>query len=215
MSIDPFPERVSPRKWCDRNGTINSSIPLGKLLRLSEYLDENHGQAEVCLSFDRDASGTCCLTGTVTARVSLECQRCLKPVAVDLESAVAIKVAANEADSARIAESAADPLEKLEIIVCDDGELNLLSVIEDELIMSLPIVASHADEQCSEAWNRLHAQPPDTARAGQGNIKGMEVLEKLRQELHQDNELKDSTTRDKKRGKKRKKGKKGTEQDKD
>jgi uncharacterized protein len=183
MSIDPFPERVSPRKWCDSKGTINSSIPLGKLLRLSEYLDENHSQAEVCLSFDRDASGTCCLTGTVTARVSLECQRCLKPVTVDLESAIDIKVAANDADSARIAESAANPLDRLEIIVCHEGELNLLSVIEDELIMSLPIVASHADEQCSETWNRLHAKAQEVVLTGQANIKGVDVLEKLRQEL--------------------------------
>ena len=185
MSIDPFPEHVSPRKWCDRNGTINSSIPLGKLLRLSEYLDNNHGQAEVCISFDRDAGGHCCLTGSVNATVNLQCQRCLRPVAVALASKLDIKLAANDVEAGRIADSAADPLERLEIVVCDQGELDLLAVIEDELIMSLPIVASHEDAACNDAFNALHAGGRQEDGRARANIKGLDVLEKLKQELQQ------------------------------
>jgi len=188
MSIDPFPARVAARKLCDGNGTINSSIPLGKLLRLSEYLDDQSGQAEVCLSFDRDASGCCCLTGTVSASVNMVCQRCLDVTKVELASALDIKIAGTEKEAQRIAESSADPLEKLEVVVCDDGEFDLLSIVEDELIMSLPIVAVHDNEQCNAALNSLQnsAENPEPDR--QGNIKGLDVLEKLRQELQQESE---------------------------
>jgi uncharacterized protein len=182
MSNDPFPERVTPRKWCDRNGTINSSIPLGKLLRLSEYLDDNHGQAVVSLSFDRDASGYCCLTGNVSAQVSMQCQRCLETTAVVLKSDLDIKVASDEDEGRRIAEETANSLDRLEIVFSEEGELDLLSVIEDELIMSLPIVAVH-DDQCSDQYGVLHVDSEGQGNTEPGNIQGLDVLETLKQDL--------------------------------
>ena len=188
MSNDPFPERVSPRKWCDRNGTINCSIPLGKLLRLSEYLDDNHGQAQVCLSFDRDANGYCCLTGKVSAQVSMQCQRCLELTAVDLVSDLDIKIAGDNDEARLIADGTANSLDRLEVVVSVEGELDLLSVIEDELIMSLPIVAVHDNEHCNDQFNVLHADAEEQGNnAGQGNIKGLDVLEKLKQDLKENN----------------------------
>lgn len=188
MSIDPFPERVVPRKWCDRNGTINSSIPLGKLLRLSEYLDDDHGQVEVRLDFDRDAGGICCLTGNINARVNMQCQRCLETTTVDLASELAIKVAGSDREAGKIADYVADPLDKLEIVVCEDGELDLLSVIEDELIMSLPIVAAHDNDQCNKRLGKLNREAKDLdihSKSTQSNIMGLDVLEQLKQELKQ------------------------------
>ena len=184
MSIDPFPEHVTARKLCDRNRTINSSIPLGKLLRLSEYLVDTQAQVEVCLSFDRDESGTCCLSGNLTAAVRLQCQRCLEPVTVSLDATLAIKLAQSEPEARKIADQSANTLDKLDVVICKEGELNLLSVIEDELIMSLPIVAAHASDQCNTAFNALHAKTQRQEETMlRSNIKGLDVLQKLKQEL--------------------------------
>lgn len=174
-----------PRKMCNRNGSINSSIPLGKLLRLREYLHDDHGQAQVCLSFDRDESGYCRIQGTVKAVVNMLCQRCLENTAVTLASDLALRVADNDAEAELIAQASTDPLERLEIVVCEDGgELDLLSVVEDELIMSLPIVASHPDDHCSKVLNTLQREDGKQP-ARLGNIKGLDALEKLRAKLQQ------------------------------
>lgn len=186
MSIDPFPERVTPRKLCNRNGSINSTIPLGKLLRLSEYLDDNHGQAEVFLSFDRDEAGHCVISGSLQADVSMQCQRCLEPTPVHLSSDLALTVAEDEDEAQRIAASCADPHGKLEIVFCEDGQLDLLAVIEDELIMSLPTVAAHADDGCNATLNDLHSQARQSAATEQGNVKGLEALEELKKALKEE-----------------------------
>lgn len=186
MPTDPFPARVTPRKLCNRNGSINSTISLGKLLRLSEYLDDNHGQAEVCLSFDRDETGYCVITGTLKADVSMPCQRCLEPTPVSLDSDLALKVAEDEDEARRIAENSDDPHGKLEIVTCEDGQLDLLAVVEDELIMSLPTVAVHDDEHCNETLNALHSRARRQEESGRGNVKGLEALEALKQAIRQE-----------------------------
>lgn len=182
-----------PRKLCNRNASINSTLPLEKLQRLSEYLHDNQGQVEVSLSFDRDDAGFCYISGKVKADVNMQCQRCLKATAVDLESQVTVKVADSDEDVEQITQSSSDPLEKLEVILCDEGELDLLSLIEDELIMTLPIVASHESEECSDELNTLHdkvrqeQKSDDHSLGSKTSIKGLEALEKLKQAL-KDNE---------------------------
>lgn len=191
MSIDPFPERVTPRKLCNSNGSINSIIPLDKFLRFGEYLHDNQGQAEVFLRFDRDEAGHCFIDGTVKADVSMICQRCLKATPVALESAFEIKVADSDGEAGRLAQGGADQLGKLETVICDDGEIDLLSLVEDELILSLPIVASHEDENCSKMLNTLHDESGEFQRTQKGSIKGLEELEALRQELKQNSDKTD------------------------
>jgi len=180
MSIDPFPERVVARKMCQRNGTINSSIPLGKLQRLSEYLHDNHGLAEVCLSFDSDENGIDRLSGTVHATVKMQCQRCLEAVRVELASEFILRIAEDEANAREIAEQFGT---ELEVVSCIEDQLDLLAVLEDELIMDLPIVASHDDDNCSDRLNQLKQSAEKAVPKGQGNIQGLEQLAALKEEL--------------------------------
>ena len=182
MSIDPFPERVAPRKLCHGNGTINSTIPLAKLLRLGEYLDDNHGQAEVFLSFSRDESGLCALAGEAAADVRMLCQRCLDTVDVHLTTTFRLYIAEDEEDAVRIGQKMAEHHDNLDVVVCDDGKLELMTVVEDELIMSLPIVAAHDDLACSEKLNVLR-EKAEKAVSQQGNIKGLDSLEELKKAL--------------------------------
>ena len=174
------------RKLCQQNGTINSSIPLGKLQRLSEYLHDNHGQAEVCLSFDRDESGLDVISGNFNATVNMQCQRCLESVTVDIQSECLMRIAPSESKAEEMAERAGNDPESLDIVICEDGQLDLLAVVEDELIMSLPIVANHETDTCSDSLNDLKQEAAvgqDEKAAGQGNIQGLEQLEALKKEL--------------------------------
>lgn len=184
MSNDPFPERVVARKLCQMNGAINSTLSLDKLPRLGEYLHDKHGQVEVRLSFDRDEGGADVIIGSVNAVVNLQCQRCLEPTPVKVHSDIIMRVANDEDDAAKLtrmlAETAVDRLQKLDIVVCDEGELDLIALVEDELILSLPIVASHNNEQCNDRLNKLREQ---AGKIENTNIKGLDVLEKLKQEL--------------------------------
>ena len=178
-----------PRKLCNRNGSINSTLPVAKLLRLSEFLHDNHGQAEVSLSFGKDDAGHCLITGSLKADVRMVCQRCLDATAVKLASDFAIKVAETDKEALDIGRSSANTLEQLEVVRSEEGELDLLSLVEDELIMSLPIVASHDDKDCSDTLRSLQQQARQAGESQtSGSIKGLEALAELKQALKEEND---------------------------
>lgn len=98
----------------------------------------------------QDARGRPWLRCEVAATVEVECQRCLQPVAVTVDSDRLLYLAAGEADAERIEAVLAD--EHIEVIVAGQS-LDLASVIEDEVLLSLPVVPMHADCSMDSAAN--------------------------------------------------------------
>ncbi len=77
------------------------------------------------------------------ARVWRDCQRCLHPVALDLEVARALRFVANEATAEALdAESEDD-------VLALPRWLDLHELVEDELLLALPLVPMHT--HCPEA----------------------------------------------------------------
>lgn len=90
----------------------------------------------------QDARGRPRLHCQVSGSVELECQRCLRPVSVAVDSDRLLYLAASEADADRLESALAD--EDIEVIVAGQN-LDLASVIEDEVLLSLPVVSMHED----------------------------------------------------------------------
>jgi uncharacterized protein len=176
MSFDPFPERIEPRKLFARNGTVSGFIALGKLQRLCEYLSNKEGQIEVSLSFGRDVSNRRLLSGPINGTVHMLCQRCLKETSVSLHSELKVLVLSNRQWDEALEKSLPEDTEAVKMSD-DEIDLDVTALIEDELILSLPIVAHHEELDCSKELNKLKV----TAQAnevGSGNkaFAGLEVL---------------------------------------
>lgn len=77
------------------------------------------------------------------ARVWLTCQRCLQPAAHELAVARTLRFVPTEEEAARL-----DEAEEEEDVLALPRVLNLHELIEDELILALPLVPRH--EQCPE-----------------------------------------------------------------
>lgn len=100
--------------------------------------------------------------------VPLQCQRCLGVVQVELAVDRAFAFAPDEAEAARLDESSDD-----DVLVASRA-LDLVELLEDELILALPIVPRHED-----------CQPPKVAHATQPTAepdrqRPFEVLKALR-----------------------------------
>ena len=182
MSNDPFPERVVARKLCQQKGTINTLVSFGKLQRFCEYLLDQDGQVKVDLHFDRDESGHKVIKGQIETNVRMLCQRCLEATYVEVASECSVTLADTETEAKKIAERYSGSLDKLEIILCEEGKLELLTLLEDELIMSLPVVAVHDDENCNTELIAIQ-DSAHTLEPVRGKIEGLEALEKLKIEL--------------------------------
>lgn len=135
LTIDPY--RAAAKKL-DYEGCIAAS----DLARLAEMVLSVAGDARVDLSFYEDLSGIVVLEGTVVCPVIMECQRCGGRLSMDLSAQFRYTPDAKK-------------LEELELqdqFDCVDlnslGEVDLYAIIEDELILSLPLIARHSDEEC-------------------------------------------------------------------
>lgn len=96
---------------------------------------------------------------TARATVRLTCQRCLQPVDEALAVARRFRFVADEAEAERLDELAD---EEDVLALPPRGRLDLLPLVEDELILALPLVPRH--EVCPEPLP-LPAEAPASAPA--------------------------------------------------
>lgn len=81
------------------------------------------------------------------APVGRECQRCLQPLMLDLEVSRSLRFVASEAVAAALDAESED-----DVLALGDG-LDLHELVEDELLLALPLVPTHA--QCPQPLPRL------------------------------------------------------------
>lgn len=129
-----------------RNGrTLNGEITVGELPRLAELLANTEGsirytvrgmQADGMLFLLLDMSGIC----------HLRCQRCLEdlPRSVDLASRLQLL----EGDDL-MQDDASDEVDGIEA----SKELDVLALVEDEILLSLPFAPRHDEGVCELATN--------------------------------------------------------------
>lgn len=70
------------------------------------------------------------------------CQRCLQDALIEVKTTLRVVVLGSDDETGEMSSG-------LDSIVADAAGLDLLALIEDELILSLPIVAYHVDGACS------------------------------------------------------------------
>lgn len=139
-----LPRQIDPIKSAQKRSDYQGVIAASDLERLAEVVDKVLADADVQVSFDIDAQGLTYFHGSLHTKVSLICQRCNEPFAQDLSSEFCFApVQAQESLEELELPEAYDPVE-----LGDQGEINLLNLFEDELILSLPIVALHAEGEC-------------------------------------------------------------------
>ncbi|WP_290652263.1 YceD family protein [Aquisalimonas sp.] len=139
MTASTAPKTVDPALLARRDRRLSISIDMDGLERLSGLLAKGGGQVAVDLHFYVDSGRRTLISGAIRAQVTLICQRCLGPVVIDLAPNVHVAVIDCEEDADHLPE-ALDPL------VCPAGELVLAHLVEDELILALPVIARHEDD---------------------------------------------------------------------
>ena len=148
LTVDPF---RSAQKRLDYDGII----PGKELERLAEATEGVISDAEVKLSFDVDVQGLKIVRGDATVDVTLECQRCWENYSHRCEIEFIYCPVVND-DQADDLPDAYEPA-----IVDENGEINLIQLVEDELIVALPQVAMHKEEDCKvNSENMVYGEIP-------------------------------------------------------
>ncbi len=138
MSYGNLPKIVDPRKLAEREVRITGQASVKEMPRVGSYLCEDSDVIDVNLLFSLDERRIRIITGDAKGRVHMTCQRCLEAVQVDVQAEFNLAIAFNE-EKAKQLPRYYDPL------IVEDEEIELLHVIEEELILSLPLVPYHTD----------------------------------------------------------------------
>lgn len=138
---DGWSRLVDAGQLADRRTDIEFRIPLAQLPRVAPQLARAEGNADGVASFGRE-QGLAVVALTVEAALPLVCQRCLRPMSLPVASRTKVVVV----ESAQAAERVPP---EFEAVVADEGRIAVRELVDEELLLALPVVALHEDPaQC-------------------------------------------------------------------
>lgn len=141
-----FPASVDWHRWADAGFVWSGRVPQARLTRLAaQALPPAKDWLVQCELIRRDR--VLWLNGTLKGEVTLPCQRCLQPVTIVVETPVSLALLASEAEAERL-EDGADFILLDEAVAIQEqpaGQLDLLALLEDELLLALPLSPRHED----------------------------------------------------------------------
>jgi uncharacterized protein len=161
MSV-ALPDQLDPWRAVRSGVSFAGSIPLAELPRLSAAVlpDVGAEPSEVSfqLSFARDPDRGAVVTGWARAGVRLRCERCLGEMTLPVDARLALALLATEAGASELTDDL-DPL------ILGEGTLRPRDLIEDELLLAIPVVPRHPEGECAaplgpgDAESALEAMP--------------------------------------------------------
>jgi uncharacterized protein len=136
--LSRLPERIEPLVLAESGREFSGSLELAGLARLAPLLASQQGTLAVTLLLDRDEVGMRYLAGRVSGRLELACQRCLAPMEFALDSGFRLGLVRSE-------EEAQDLPAGYEPLLVAAEPMPLAEIVEDEVLLALPVVALHRE----------------------------------------------------------------------
>jgi uncharacterized protein len=153
LDVDPL---------ADGQAAIDVAIPLAAFPRLSPQLAVTEGEVRGQVRFTREI-GVPVADVEVSGELPLTCQRCFGPMSLPVESRERVAMVAGAAEADRVPQGR-------ETILAPDHRISIRDLVEEELLLALPIVPLHDvdDEQCQaeglDAASEHEAPAQDTQR---------------------------------------------------
>lgn len=137
MFEHPLPSTIKPLKLARQQGKLKGFMPLDLMPALVADCIDREGRLEADLQLDMQGRWPV-LSGVATARLKMLCQRCLEAVDVPLRADVSLGFVQSE-------EALEELPDHLDPFLLEEEEIPLADLLEQELILALPIVAYHAE----------------------------------------------------------------------
>ena len=146
ITIDPF-KSAQRRLECEGVFSVSG---MNRLLAVCEPSSE---QVQAKFNFDLDERGLNVLSGVGSALVKLTCQRCTEAFEHELKADFVFSPVKNQ-DAIAELPSYYDAIE-----LDENGEVNLLELLEEEFLLSIPLIPRHEPKDClapaDSVWGEL------------------------------------------------------------
>ncbi len=143
-----IPQKISASKALARRERYEGKLPLAGFTRLEGLLAADTGDIQVTLAASADEAGHAHLNGMLSGALRLNCLRCLKPFDWALHAPLGLRLVKTEAEEVQA-------LHECEPYLVQDDELPLRDIVEDELLLALPMMP-----RCKSCENKPGKAPP-------------------------------------------------------
>ncbi len=146
---------IQPKKLATKQGQLRYHWDIAEFTRLDGLLYNDEGKIELVLNGRFDDRQRCLVDAHIKAKVQLQCQTTFEPIDYEIVTQITY--------CSVIKEEQIETLEDdYEALLLEDGQVDIRRVIEDELILSLPIVANKAsgDTSVKFSYGELPQQKP-------------------------------------------------------
>jgi uncharacterized protein len=147
----PWSRPLEIDRLADGGADVDFAVPLAELAALRSVRASVAGNVHGRVHFGRQAGVAVAelrLRGTAT----LQCQRCMQPMQLPLDTVVRVGLVGSEAEVARV------PAD-LEPMLAGGGRISIGELITEEMLLTLPIVPLHGDGVACAAASAPEAGP--------------------------------------------------------
>jgi uncharacterized protein len=148
----PDPAFIEPLYLAGRKQRLDGFLPLNAMERLREIICEDSGTIEYHLQLGRDDMEIPYIKGNFKVTLKLICQRCLNPFDLYMYTDVNIGLAMSETEIERLPG-------QYEPMLLTADQISLLTLIEDEVLLGVPMVPLHDSESCPTAGIKEEYKP--------------------------------------------------------
>jgi uncharacterized protein len=136
-----LPATIDPIQLAARGARLTGTLPLKSMPRLVQTCRDGSGDVFVDLSFERgEGEKVLLMRGTLRANLRVICQRCLEGMDLQIEASPWLLLLRPEEGQ--------DSLDDEADILVTDKPLSLSALVEDELLLVLPMVPTHELSEC-------------------------------------------------------------------
>lgn len=144
MSAIKLPHMIDPVKFAEQRDCLEGYLSIKDMPRLYELCykkGNNLGEVKVFLEGGIDQQGIRYLQGYVEGSVPLECQRCLQQMIFNIHADIALSPVYNDEEAEQLPSS-------YNALYLTDAEVALRDIVEDELLLAIPIAPKHENVNC-------------------------------------------------------------------
>lgn len=142
MSEKLLPEHIDPFRYAEQALQVSGKVRLIDMQRLQAMVNPNSSPAEVQLRFGIDEQGIPYVKGHLEARLGLQCQRCMDPYNYEIIADFLLGIVNTDEEANELPESYEPVLTK------EGRKIALRELVEDELILNLPLIPKHDPKDC-------------------------------------------------------------------
>ena len=150
-----LPITIDPSRSAQRKLVCDGYFEVSGMNRLLAVCDAQCEQVQVHANFDVDEQGLVVISGTASATVALTCQRCTEEFDLALEVSFTFSPVKDVEAEAELP-SYYDAIE-----LNEDGEVNLLELVEDEFLLAIPLIPRHSIEDCQSPADSVWGELPE------------------------------------------------------